>query len=1343
MAAVRCCLALSLIAGVSAAKADGLAVGEWRVEGDTYEVTGGRALYSLTDQPYIVGSGSVAATVVVRKRPDASGWAAAGVMISADSGNLWTLTLVEGPAGERYTELAERYHDAHQAQGIGQTRLAGIEDGFGGTWEYGRAYRLLLALDSERVTGDITDVASGNVVARHGYLLADAPAVRDGWATLRAEQFDAEIADVKVVAAPAPQVASVRQYPQAKGGCVGLYLGEDLPGAEATPDLAGLREALGRAGFSTAQLSSRELLAEGTLAFPALRFLAADLRRVPADAMTPLRRWMQQGGVLISLTAPAFGRFYWPGGNGWLGWDEWSQQVLRRFERDARPIVDWSAEELTQWGQAVGGNARERAAMRVDGEAPDHLPAVSVALPHFGDGWWSTGREFGSPPARPGEGLVCFWAKGDGETPELSLELREKDGSRWVATFELTDRWRYCVLPPRAFAYWRDNPSEGRGGAGDEVRVENVVMLQWGISATHTRRSLAADTTEHRFSLGAVGLVAAPPEALFGIAPPARPEMEAVCPGYKLHEITGASRWEPTAAGQVWGISSTPPARAAYGAIERPQGEGFDRRRWWRWVPLVRAVAQDGTGLGVPVSLVLNETLALPRCACISVGAPRLADLTDPALQSAICHAAERLSSGPMLFEGGADRFLVYPDEAVTVGARVTSHATETAEGEVAIQVLGLGGKPAVPELKLPVTVRPRAMVAAQGTLPPLPADDYRVVTTLVVGGEAVDVIRHPLTVKARMAAPPASETVRREGGRLTLGGKPWHALGTNYWAHNLGGLPEDIYWTNWLHPVLYQPGVVEADLARLERMGFCAIAAVGADVSWGEGEDTPALRDLLDFLWRCQRHHIKVILFVGGLDPRGPDDQRAAAVIRTVRHHPALLGYDIAWEPSYVGSRRGLTPQWRDWLTVQYGSLEKAEAALGHALPRDGNGGVDAPADQWLAQDGPWNAVTAAYRAFMDYQIGIGYRRSAALVRSLDPWHLVGFRGNTPSWWGGFLPVEQLTVLHFMDWAGPEGYDVPAYGKVSPPGWVSSRGLCTRMLSFLSGGKPVMWMEFGLPIHPNGTEWDDRMIHNTAEQYQYQCEEGRAFWEMQAESGACGSFVWWYPGGFRVGENSDCGLMDPDNVARPVCEVARELLPKLAASGTRKADTWLEFRPESNPASWGGEYLRLRPEYERLRRTGKTIDVRTAGVGMTSSDCPLTDPAGRPWPGAGPLRYLNAVFERIRVRSEGAQWRELGLPTEPVKAVELRLPRGRPVELEAWAGNLAEAKWIAGDVKLSVGEARVPLEADVSFQGSGHFASTRVVGALDGPTTVRLQVGVEGRGQFGEIVELVLTPEE
>jgi hypothetical protein len=735
----------------------------------------------------------------------------------------------------------------------------------------------------------------------------------------------------------------------------------------------------------------------------------------------------------------------------------------------------------------------------------------------------------------------------------------------------------------------------------------------------------------------------------------------------------------------------------------------------------------------------------------VSLGLPRLAEVGEPGVQRAVLAAITRIATAPFLFEGGARHFLFRPGEEIPVGARVVNHTATPQEMRVEFRVLASSqGRDDRPLITLDATTPPRGMSVVQGVLDALPEGEYRLQVRLLKNGRAIDQITHPVSVRARRTSPPpAGETVRREGDRLLLGGKPWHPVGCNYWPHNLGGMPTGAYWTGWLDPMNYDPEIAEADLAQMERWGFAAIAGVGADVTWTGDEDSPALRDLEDFLWRCHRHRIKVFFFCRGLDPRARDDAAARSLIRAVRYHPALAGYDIAWEPGYWGARDTYASEWRAWLAQQYGSIAEAEDALGHSVPRTEQGETAVPWDEWCETSGPWDALVAAYRVFWNHQLGAEYRRSAALIHSLDPAHLVGFRGSNVTSPLNFKPIEQPAVLHFMDWAGPEGYDVPAYGRLTPWEQVSAKGLVTRMLSFLSGRKPVVWMEFGMPIYPNGTAWRDDLLFITPERYAYQVEEGRRWWQMQVDSGAWGSLVWWYPGGFRVGENSDCGLVDPNNLPRPVAETARGFVPRFRASERYEPDAWLDFRPEANPGGWVGEYLRLRDDYARLVAQGRHVGVRTAGVGTTSADCPLVDPAGRPWPGKGPLRYLDAMFDRVRVRASDGPWKELSLPTSP-GAVEVTLPGTGPIEVEAWAGNLAEAEWLpsasgdAGSVHLRVArdlKMDVPVEARTPFQATGRFGAFRLTDRLARPLRVRLQLEAQGRAPFGEALDLLLSP--
>src|SRR5207244_2067085 len=51
---------------------------------------------------------------------------------------------------------------------------------------------------------------------------------------------------------------------------------------------------------------------------------------------------------------------------------------------------------------------------------------------------------------------------------------------------------------------------------------------------------------------------------------------------------------------------------------------------------------------------------------------------------------------------------------------------------------------------------------------------------------------------------------------------------------------------------------------------------------------------------------------------------------------------------------------------------------------------------------------------------------------------------------------------------------------------------------------------------------------------------------EMARRSHAAGCFAWWYPGGWRVDERSDFGIVNPDSTLRPAAEVIRQFKPRV-----------------------------------------------------------------------------------------------------------------------------------------------------------------------------------------------------
>ena len=90
-------------------------------------------------------------------------------------------------------------------------------------------------------------------------------------------------------------------------------------------------------------------------------------------------------------------------------------------------------------------------------------------------------------------------------------------------------------------------------------------------------------------------------------------------------------------------------------------------------------------------------------------------------------------------------------------------------------------------------------------------------------------------------------------------------------------------------------------------------------------------------------------------------------------------------------------------------------------------------------------------------------------------------------------------------------------------------------------------------------------------------------FYRMMIESGADGVFFWWYPGGFRLGENSDFGIINPDGTDRPATTVIRSEGPAFPQSAQTRQTGLLDRR--------GSRPRRPRPLRHLRGRPGRLLE--------------------------------------------------------------------------------------------------------------------------------------------------------
>jgi hypothetical protein len=123
--------------------------------------------------------------------------------------------------------------------------------------------------------------------------------------------------------------------------------------------------------------------------------------------------------------------------------------------------------------------------------------------------------------------------------------------------------------------------------------------------------------------------------------------------------------------------------------------------------------------------------------------------------------------------------------------------------------------------------------------------------------------------------------------------------------------------------------------------------------------------------------------------------------------------------------------------------------------------------------------------------------------------------------------------------------------------------------------GKPLIWAEMGYTV------WDMSRMAPNPEKLEFEARYYADFYRMMVQSGADGVFFWWYPGGFRVGENSDFGIINPDGTDRPVTRVIRREGPRfIRARKPAKPDYWINVDRERDARGLYGIYEAVQGEY-------------------------------------------------------------------------------------------------------------------------------------------------------------------
>jgi len=1057
--------------------------------------------------------------------------------------------------------------------------------------------------------------------------------------------------------------------------------------------------------------------------------ILTEARTIPARALRTICRFLRDGGDLIAIGTPAFQRIVHRVDGKWLDADQ-IRELLWSTEPE-RLLFDFGRADLTGWKRATNRQEPKATYEVVRGGKTGRC--LRGRIPSL-TGW----DTYGSPPLDhpfpKGHTLTCFWAKGSKRTREVAIEWAERDGSRWIATVPLSTTWRHYALTPQEFRYWRDNPAKNRGGAEDCLNPANASRIVFGLAFTHTH----VPPGEHTFWIDEVGTAPNPHPRLTRLTAD-RPDeltLDTLCPGYKFYPITSGRRFAISDRQAIVPPTNVPRPRTPQSSHVRPQATGCDKKRPWRWVPLIEAVDRHGRRCGFPATLLVHAAQPFERSAWAAFSYTPSEVRRSKALRSTIAALARRMLEGVFLLEGGSRWYTVFDDQTVALGATAANFARRDTELTVTFRVTPAKGKEPVFERRFSATLAPGKQCSWRATWsqPGFRDAPYRVETTLEREGRVIDRLSHELHVWRPKKKPLFMTT---KGLDFYLGGKKWYPHGVNYMPSSGIGIENGAYFEYWLDGFPYDPDVVQTDLERIVEAGMNTVSIFIYSRSIDSG-------NLLDILRRCEALGLKVDL---SLRPGTPldfrwDEMRAIIERYRLKRNDTVFAYDLAWEPHFRNHQARVRHNtgWQRWIIERYGSIENAERDWGVPCARQG-GKITNPSDRQVSADGPWRVMVAAYRRFLDDLLAEHYSRARRLVRSIDPNHLVSFRmtiaGDPTISHSWTIPYDFRATAHGVDIVCPEGYGrIGEWDRVRPGAFTVAYARC------VAPSRPLMWAEFGRSV------WDRRRGRPDPDTIEWAAGYYERFYKMALLSESSGTVCWWYPGGFRVGENSDYGIINPDGSDRPITRVIRRYAREFTRPRRRSATThWITIDRDAHAGGLPAIYQAVEKEFWQAIDAGKFPGLRHIGQGTTSADCPLLAVGNVPYNGHNPPKCLNAIFTEVRVKNRKGEWQEIR-PGDTVV-----VPRGRPVEARVALANTGFAAWLTpkgrtdkGCVYLTVqragrAEALFPIPADVAYLGDANFGELELLRRITQPTQLTLEMVAKGRMRFGQKLSLTLRP--
>ena len=980
--------------------------------------------------------------------------------------------------------------------------------------------------------------------------------------------------------------------------------------------------------------------------------IIAGVDTVPAVAKPALATYLNNDGRVLMLGGPAFESLLYEYDGKWYDASNYGEAILRSLDDDCQEII------LDTWSKTLTNDLRP---------SSDNSTAVVKTIGNYGLSGssrqlfyevknlssWAT-SELRVNVTLEAANLLSFYAKpGDDHTEGFSFEIEESNGARWFAVVPFTSNdWKLYTYMPSDFTWYKSSPSP----RGSEPDLSDITKIRIGWASSHSKFTAG----HHSFYLSDMTLSYLESEmtSTENIAF----ELDGVAPLYEQYPITNGANVVTEKSQLFVTERDYVLPETLVSCHPGASGIGYGNDANSRFIPLLRVTDEKGlhSGYAAWIDLYASTSTRNGDIESSMVGyfGAVSEDFYNADGIAAVVETAVAMTRNTFLVDGGTkEHIYVSADtEDIVAGAQfVTLPGFSENDGQLSVQVTLYEGDRSLVTYSTAdfSTIKLKNSIQAlQASYALKNGQPDRAVTTLSLDGKIIDRIEQDIHF---WEAKPASERkfVYTEDGYFKRDGKIVNFFGVNYSpSYNAAS------GTNDSGVYVYDPTVVYQDLLRIKELGMNAVAM------WVDLEDMTDCNDILDILRMCEELELYVDLSVRGYTYplKKFNAEKAETLIRHLHFHEndIIYAYDIAWEhrignydgnwapndshgPGYFIGRQAWDDDFTAWVKVQYGSVETAEAAWGVKLSRTSKGELlvtDAMLDD--TSDKYQKAIAAYYR-FIDDIVSIQMQENLATLESLAPDQLISFRmsmSGSALRTSNFKPSTHCfdfqTLASTMDFMQPEGYQLAATDAKA-----LQITFANAYARYAQPDSPIVWKEFGYHVWPDrvdGNFYPSEDIQRMAAAYY----EYVFSYALTAHSS--GMFCWYSTSGYRVDEDSDYGIYNPDGSDRPLTALIREYAPKFIAQGEREGEVLIEIEKDDYVGGIYGMFDEISHELAMAHAAGKPVtfvNAKQNDDGQYAYADTLTAYAvgdAKPEGGTYPLRYVNGLVKRVDIEEKNGK---------------------------------------------------------------------------------------------------------